>query len=132
MRRRHRRPGDRAGAGPQKQRVTVLAPAVAVPLGAAGPLPPRVYNLSPASQRFLAGLGIWDALPASRIAPVDAMEIHSDADGTVTLNAWQAAKPHLAWIGEAAEIERRWRRRYACPAFYGSPTAASVASTAPC
>ncbi|ANN68934.1 UbiH/UbiF family hydroxylase [Bordetella bronchialis] len=90
----------------QKQRVTVLAPAVAVPAAQPDRYHPRVYALSPASQRFLAHLGIWDALPAARIAAVDAMEIHGDADGSVTLNAWQAAKPHLAWIVEAAEVER--------------------------
>lgn len=92
--------------GRQKQPVTVLAPGAAVPPAPAQHYHPRVYAISPASQRFLAALGIWDALPASRITPVDAMEVHGDADGAVTLNAWQAAKPHLAWIVEAAEIER--------------------------
>jgi ubiquinone biosynthesis UbiH/UbiF/VisC/COQ6 family hydroxylase len=90
----------------RRQPVTVLAPAAAAPAPSADHYHPRVYALSPASQRFLAGLGIWDALPASRLMPVDAMEIHGDADGQVTLNAWQAARPHLAWIVEAAEIER--------------------------
>ncbi|ARP83940.1 ubiquinone biosynthesis protein UbiH [Bordetella genomosp. 8] len=90
----------------RKQPVTVLAPAAAVPPAPAEHYAPRVYALSPASQRFLAALGIWDALPAARIAPVDTMEIHGDADGSVTLDAWQAAQPHLAWIVEAAEIER--------------------------
>jgi ubiquinone biosynthesis UbiH/UbiF/VisC/COQ6 family hydroxylase len=90
----------------RKQPVTVLAPGAPVPAASADHYSPRVYALSPASQRFLAGLGIWDALPAERIAPVDAMEIHGDADGAVTLNAWQAAQAHLAWIVEAAEIER--------------------------
>ncbi|CAM3384351.1 UbiH/UbiF family hydroxylase [Bordetella sputigena] len=90
----------------QKQAVTVLAPVAAVPPAPAEHYHPRVYAISPASQRFLAALGIWDALPAARIAPVDAMEVHGDADGSVTLNAWQAAQPHLAWIVEAAEIER--------------------------
>ncbi|AOB32976.1 ubiquinone biosynthesis protein UbiH [Bordetella sp. H567] len=90
----------------KKQPVTVLAPGAAVPAAPAEHYHPRVYALSPASHRFLAALGIWDALPAARITPVDAMEVHGDADGTVTLNAWQAAKPHLAWIVEATEIER--------------------------
>jgi ubiquinone biosynthesis UbiH/UbiF/VisC/COQ6 family hydroxylase len=89
-----------------RQPVTVLAPAAAAPQACGDRYHPRVYALSPASQRFLAGLGIWDALPASRVAPVDAMEVHGDGDGAVTLSAWQAAQPHLAWIVEAAEIER--------------------------
>ena len=40
-----------------------------------------------------------------RLTPVQAMEIHGDADGEVHLNAWQAALP-LAWIVESGEIER--------------------------
>ncbi|ARP88141.1 UbiH/UbiF family hydroxylase [Bordetella genomosp. 9] len=90
----------------RRQPVSVLAPAAAVPPAPAAHYHPRVYALSPASQRFLAELGIWDALPAARMAPVDAMEVHGDADGAVTLTAWQAAQPHLAWIVEASEIER--------------------------
>jgi len=89
----------------RKQPVAILAPQVA-PLPPAGdPYYPRVYAISPASQRFLAELGIWDALPAERIMPVQAMEIHGDADGSVTLDAWQAAVPQLAWIVESSEIE---------------------------
>ena len=65
-----------------------------------------MYAISPASQRFLAGLGVWDAMPAARLTPVQAMEIHGDADGEVHLNAWQAALPQLAWIVESGEIER--------------------------
>ncbi|OZI31900.1 ubiquinone biosynthesis protein UbiH [Bordetella genomosp. 10] len=92
--------------GRRKQPVAILAPAPA-PLPPAGdPYYPRVYAISPASQRFLAELGIWDALPAERIMPVQAMEIHGDADGGVTLDAWQAAVPQLAWIAESSEIER--------------------------
>lgn len=89
------------------QRVTLLAPASAPPAAAHPDVyHPRVYAISPASQRFLHELGVWDALPASRITPVQAMEIHGDADGQVELNAWQAAKPQLAWIVESGEIER--------------------------
>ncbi|WP_233234296.1 UbiH/UbiF family hydroxylase [Bordetella sp. LUAb4] len=90
----------------RKQPVAILAPQPA-PLPPAGdPYYPRVYAISPASQRFLAELGIWDALPAERIMPVQAMEIHGDADGCVTLDAWQAAVPQLTWIVESSEIER--------------------------
>jgi len=90
----------------RKQPVEILAPLPA-PLAPAGdPYHPRVYAISPASQRFLAELGIWDALPAERIMAVQAMEIHGDADGCVTLDAWQAAVPQLAWIVESSEIER--------------------------
>jgi len=67
---------------------------------------PRVYAISPASQRFLASLGVWDMLDAQRLTAVQAMEIHGDSAGLVNLNAWQAALPELAWIVESGEIER--------------------------
>lgn len=66
----------------------------------------RVYAISPASQRFLAGLGVWDLLDAKRLTAVEAMEIHGDGDGLLNLNAWQTAQTELAWIVEALEIER--------------------------
>lgn len=88
------------------QRVAVLSPRAAVPPADPNHYHPRVYAISPASQRFLADIGVWDAMPASRLMPVQAMEIHGDADGQVNLNAWQAALPQLAWIVESGEIER--------------------------
>lgn len=88
------------------QRVAVLAPRSSVPAADPNHFHPRVYAFSPASQRFLADLGVWDAMPAARLMPVQAMEIHGDADGQVNLNAWQAALPQLAWIVESGEIER--------------------------
>ncbi|MVW71476.1 UbiH/UbiF family hydroxylase [Bordetella sp. 15P40C-2] len=88
------------------QHVTLLAPARTVPPASADVYHPRVYAISPASQRFLNEIGVWDAMPAERITPVEAMEIHGDADGRVELNAWQAAQPQLAWIVESGEIER--------------------------
>ena len=88
------------------QRVAVLAPRTTVPAADPNRYHPRVYAISPASQRFLADLGVWDAMPSGRLMPVEAMEIHGDADGQVNLNAWQAALPQLAWIVESGEIER--------------------------
>jgi ubiquinone biosynthesis UbiH/UbiF/VisC/COQ6 family hydroxylase len=67
---------------------------------------PRVYAISPASQQFLASLGVWNMLDAQRLTAVQAMEIHGDGAGLVNLNAWQAAIPQLAWIVESGEIER--------------------------
>lgn len=88
------------------QRVTLLAPPTTVPAASPDAYHPRVYAISPASQRFLSELGVWDVLPQSRISSVQSMEIHGDADGRVELNAWQAAQPQLAWIVESGEIER--------------------------
>jgi ubiquinone biosynthesis UbiH/UbiF/VisC/COQ6 family hydroxylase len=67
---------------------------------------PRVFAISPASQKFLASLGVWDMLPASRLTPIQSMEIFGDGNGHLNLRAWQNALPELAWIVEAAEIER--------------------------
>ena len=88
------------------QRVALLAPQASVPPADPDHYHARVYAISPASQRFLAALGVWDAMPAARLTPVQAMEIHGDAHGRVDLNAWQAAQPQLAWIVESGEIER--------------------------
>lgn len=79
---------------------------------------PRVYAISEASQSFLASLGIWDAIPQERITAVDAMQVNGDQGGQVVLDAWQAAKPHLAWIVESGEIERAL---YQALTIYGVP-----------
>lgn len=88
------------------QRVAVLAPRADIPPARADIYHPRVYAISPASQRLLSELGVWQAIPAARIAAVRAMEIHGDGDGRVALHAWQAARDCLAWIVESGEIER--------------------------
>lgn len=90
----------------KNQPVAILAPRAPVPAADPNHYHPRVYAISPASQKFLAELGVWDSMPSSRLTPVQAMEIHGDADGQVNLNAWQAAMPQLAWIVESGEIER--------------------------
>src|SRR5690606_7580917 len=40
---------------------------------------PRVYAISAASQALLARLGVWSMMDASRITPVESMEVHGDA-----------------------------------------------------
>ncbi len=67
---------------------------------------PRVYAISVASQQFLAQLGVWDLLDSQRITPVESMEIYGDADGKLSLHAWQTATTTLAWIIESGELER--------------------------
>jgi len=88
------------------QPAALLGPRPELPAAAPGRYHPRVYALSPASQRFLDELGVWDVLPAARLAGVSAMEIAGDAGGRVHLDAWQAAQSELAWIVESVEIER--------------------------
>ncbi|NYT84952.1 FAD-dependent monooxygenase [Pollutimonas harenae] len=67
---------------------------------------PRVYAISSSSQAFLDGLGIWSMMDASRVTPVETMEVYGDASGVVHLHAWQAAQTALAWIVESSELER--------------------------
>lgn len=67
---------------------------------------PRVYAISPSSQRFLERLGVWKLMDQTRVTSVEAMEVFGDGDGAVNLHAWQAAQPALAWIVESGEMER--------------------------
>ena len=88
------------------QQVTLLGPRQTFAPTTLEIFHPRVYAISPASQRFLASIGVWAMLDAQRLTAVQAMEIHGDGAGLVNLNAWQAALPELAWIVESGEIER--------------------------
>jgi len=88
------------------QQVTLLGPRQTFALTTPEAFHPRVYAISPASQRFLVSLGVWNMLDVQRLTAVQAMEIHGDGAGLVNLNAWQAAIPELAWIVESGEIER--------------------------
>jgi len=88
------------------QRVGLAGPGIDVAPTRRNHYCPRVYAISPASQNFLAQIGVWRALPGERIATVKAMDIYGDADARVQLHAWQAVRTELNWIVEAAEIER--------------------------
>ncbi len=88
------------------QSVTLLGPRPQIAPADSEVFHPRVYAISPASQKFLSSIGVWDMLPAQRLTPIEAMEIFGDGDGHLNLRAWQNAMPELAWIVEAGEIER--------------------------
>ena len=67
----------------------------------------RVYALSPGNVEFLRALGVWDALPAERLAPVHAMRIFGDdARAVLEFDAYQAGVPELAWIVEDSALQR--------------------------
>ena len=85
---------------------TLIGPRLASPPARANVFCPRVYAISTVSQQFLADLGVWSMLDSARLTPVEGMEVYGDADGCVTLQAWQAAQTTLAWIVESSEIER--------------------------
>ena len=84
----------------------LLGPAPARPVLGPDAYHPRVYAISRASRNFLESLGIWQMMDGRRITPVEAMEVHGDTGGTVTLHAWQVNQPTLAWIVESGEMER--------------------------
>jgi 2-octaprenylphenol hydroxylase len=86
--------------------VTLVGPRPAAPTLAQDEFYPRVYALSPTSQRFLTSIGVWGLMDARRLTAVQAMEIHGDGNGLLNLNAWQSAQAELAWIVESSEIER--------------------------
>jgi ubiquinone biosynthesis UbiH/UbiF/VisC/COQ6 family hydroxylase len=70
----------------------------------------RVYAISPGSQAFLAGCGAWP--DAARMAPVDAMQVYGDADGSrLAFDAHEARVAHLAQIVEnRVLLDALWRR----------------------
>ena len=86
----------------------------AVPPAPLGEPPPdwdvRVYAVSPGSQAFLAGCGAW--ADTARMAPVDAMQVYGDADGSrLSFDAHEARVAHLAVIVEnRALLDALWRR----------------------
>src|SRR5690606_12898612 len=69
-------------------KVTLLRPAAADPsASAADAWDVRVYALNHAAHALLSPLKVWDALDASRVAPVDAMSVNGDAAGALAFDA---------------------------------------------
>ncbi len=69
----------------------------------------RVYALNHGAQQRLSSLKVWDAMDASRIAPVDAMAIHGDDTGLgghLGFDAYGARVGALAWIVEDSNLNR--------------------------
>ena len=67
----------------------------------------RAYALNAASVRLLSALKVWDALPADARTPVHDMHIEGDAPGaSLDFSAWSQGLAELAWIVDAAELER--------------------------
>lgn len=76
----------------------------------AGPAAPvadvRAYALGPAAVALLQALRVWDGLPADALTPVQEMRIAGDAAGRLEFSAWQQCVSALAWIVDAAALER--------------------------
>lgn len=72
----------------------------------------RIYAISPGAAAFLETLSVWQALPAERVARVDAMEIYGDAaESRMDFTAYDAGLSELAFIVESGQLQRAlWRR----------------------
>jgi 2-polyprenyl-6-methoxyphenol hydroxylase-like FAD-dependent oxidoreductase len=67
----------------------------------------RPYALNGASVALLQGLKVWDALPAHAATPVLDMHVQGDAHASaIDFSAWQQQVGALAWITDAAVLER--------------------------
>jgi 2-octaprenylphenol hydroxylase len=68
----------------------------------------RIYALSASSQKLLADLQIWDAIPKDRVQAVRDMRIFGDSGKNhdfIHFSAFQGTVPQLAWIVESGQIE---------------------------
>ncbi len=67
----------------------------------------RAYALSARSVELLRGLKVWDALPAHAATPVLDMHVQGDAHAaSLDFSAWRQHVSALAWITDAAVLER--------------------------
>ena len=67
----------------------------------------RAFALNAASVALLGELRVWDSLPASARTAVHDMQVYGDAPGSsIEFSAWQQRVGELAWITDAALLER--------------------------
>ncbi len=67
----------------------------------------RAYALNAASVKLLQGLKVWDALPPHAATAVHDMHVEGDAPGAaIDFSAWSQRVAELAWIVDAAVLER--------------------------
>ena len=89
--------------GRQGLRVALLGAAPAAPRA----VDVRAYALNAASVALLQSLRVWDALPADARTAVHDMHVEGDAAGAaIDFSAWTQGVAELAWIVDAAELER--------------------------
>jgi 2-polyprenyl-6-methoxyphenol hydroxylase-like FAD-dependent oxidoreductase len=90
-------------------RVALVAPPVASQAGRPGAPDVRTYALGARAVALLGQLRVWDALQAARpgaATRVTGMQIAGDAGGELAFSAWQQQVRELAWIVDAAALER--------------------------
>jgi 2-polyprenyl-6-methoxyphenol hydroxylase-like FAD-dependent oxidoreductase len=67
----------------------------------------RAYALNAGSVQLLRELKVWEALPADARCPVYDMHVEGDAAGSaLDFSAWSQGVEALAWIVDAAELDR--------------------------
>lgn len=80
-----------------------------LPGAPAGGKPPqadvRTYALNARSIKLLERLRVWPALKAHAAAVLE-MDVRGDEGGQLSFSAWQQCVSELAWIVDAAELER--------------------------
>ena len=65
----------------------------------------RTYALNARAIRLLERLRVWPALKVYA-SPVSEMDVRGDEGGVLSFSAWQQCVSELAWIVDAAELER--------------------------
>jgi ubiquinone biosynthesis UbiH/UbiF/VisC/COQ6 family hydroxylase len=65
----------------------------------------RMYAISPANQKFLSDLSIWQHLDTDCVAGVSAMRVFGDAGGAMSFSADETGLAQLAWIVGAAALQ---------------------------
>lgn len=84
----------------------VTEPSPVVPHAARG-RDVRAFALNAASVGLLRGLKVWDALPPHAATAVYEMRVQGDATGAeLEFSAWEQRVGELAWIVDAAVLER--------------------------
>ncbi len=71
----------------------------------------RVFALNAVAREVLASIRVWEALDASRVAPVEAMRVFGDAadhvkSGSLGFDAYGARAEALAWIVENRNLDQ--------------------------
>ena len=90
-----------------RQGLSVALQREARPVAAAPREDVRAYALNAGSVQLLRELKVWDALPADARCAVYDMHVEGDAAGSaLDFSAWSQGVEALAWIVDAAELER--------------------------
>ncbi len=89
-------------------KVTLLSPASAPVPARQDDWDVRVYAVNHVAHALLSSVKVWEALDASRVAPVDAMVVNGDGAtaGELAFDAYGARVGALAWIVEDRNLNQ--------------------------